>query len=136
MLARRHVSEALGNPKTSCKLMLEVAAVLLATPLIEYRRRTASVHHAVAFARERARSRPVRASEARQQLRRAIAFVDARFPGGGNCVRRSLLEIALDRGAAGEKMFAGFKAGGKPHSGHAWLESHAVSERYDAIVTV
>jgi hypothetical protein len=70
-------------------------------------------------------------------LKRAIAAVDARYPGGPNCVRRSLLEMALDRGAAGESLFAGFKAGGGKQTGHAWLASDPTPvERYDAVLTI
>jgi hypothetical protein len=36
----------------------------------------------------------------RARLRRAIGFIDAFFPGGANCFRRTLLELALDAGAA------------------------------------
>jgi hypothetical protein len=44
--------------------------------------------------------------------------------------------MSLDAGAAGEQLLAGFKAGGVPASGHAWLESHGVSETYDAVISI
>src|SRR5450631_2007492 len=50
--------------------------------------------------RLRGSRRPERRPEDRARLRRVIAVVDARFPGGGNCYRRALLEIAVDPAAA------------------------------------
>jgi hypothetical protein len=44
--------------------------------------------------------------------------------------------MSLDAGAASERLLAGFKAGGRRASGHAWLESHAVTERYDAVISI
>jgi hypothetical protein len=68
-----------------------------------------------------------------------IRLVDRLFPGGANCYRRTLLEIALDAGAAEERLFLGLKEQGGPASGHAWLESWpdaAEASRYDAIVEI
>ena len=49
---------------------------------------------------ERLRARGARGARRsdpeREDLRRAIRFVDGRFPDGGNCFRRVLLEVALD----------------------------------------
>jgi hypothetical protein len=109
--------------------------VLFATPRVELHRRRSSLHHAASLIRKRS-SRRLRAPDDRARLRRAIAIVDARLPGGPNCVRRALLEMALDRGAANEKLLAGFVSGGGPKSGHAWLESERVAQRYDAVITV
>jgi hypothetical protein len=113
----------------------ELVRVLIAVPQVEARRRRLSLHRAVGTVR-RGAARQVRSVEGRARLRRVIAMVDARMPGGPNCVRRSLLEIALDRGAAGEKVLAGFVSGGGPRSGHLWLESEQVPRRYDAVVTL
>jgi Transglutaminase-like superfamily len=117
-------------------IMGEFLRVLIRMPLIEWRRRTLSLHHAVALARASHRGRRLRTRVGRVRLQQAIAFVDARMPGGPNCVRRSLMEITLDADAAGEPLYAGIKRGGGPRSGHAWLESHSVHESYDAIVSV
>src|SRR5262245_48095321 len=73
----------------------------------------------------------------RSALRRVIAAVDARLPGGGNCYRRALLEICVDAGAAEEKLYMGLKAHGGPRSGHAWLASWpdaANAGAYDAVL--
>jgi hypothetical protein len=72
----------------------------------------------------------------RARLQRTIGVVDAFMPGGKNCVRRALIEMSLDGSAARERLLAGLKSGGKPKSGHAWLESHAVREAYDAVIAV
>jgi hypothetical protein len=113
----------------------EMVRVLFAVPRVELHRRRSSLHHAANLIRKGS-SRRLRAPDDRARLRRAIAIVDARLPGGPNCVRRSLLEIALDRAAANEKLLAGFVSGGGPKSGHAWLESERVAQRYDAVITV
>jgi hypothetical protein len=115
---------------------LELVRVLLALPEVEVNRRTTSPQRAAGVARRRARRVSARTPEGRERLRRAIAVVDRWMPGGGNCLRRSLLEMSLDAGAAGEQLLAGFKAGGVPASGHAWLESHGVSETYDAVISI
>jgi hypothetical protein len=97
--------------------------VIRSVPIVEYQRRTLSLHQAVARARRSGGKLRTRTSHARQILRRFIFAVDRYVPGGPNCVRRALLEIRLDGAAARENLFAGFKSGGGPRSGHAWLES-------------
>jgi hypothetical protein len=113
----------------------EILRVVLIVPRVELERRQSSLHRAVDTIRRHASPRR-RSLEARGRLRRAIAIVDARLPGGPNCVRRSLLEMALDRGAADEKLFAGFVSRGGLKSGHAWLESELVQRRYDAVIAI
>jgi hypothetical protein len=115
--------------------MLDLLRVLGALPIVEWRRRRLSLHHAVARARAGS-GRPSRSRADRARLQRWIGAVDARMPGGANCVRRALLEMTLDGAAAREKLFAGLKSGGGPRSGHAWLESHPVRETYDAVIAV
>jgi hypothetical protein len=116
--------------------LANLLSALAALPVAEWRRRTVSLHHAVALARADAAGRPKRTATARQQLRRVIAAVDARMPGGPNCVRRSLMEMSLDAGAARELLHAGLRRGGGPGSGHAWLKSQPVSESYDVVISV
>jgi hypothetical protein len=120
----------------SASLISALVRSVAALPRIEGDRRALSLHDAVARARRRARRHVARGAEAREALRRAIGIVDRLIPGGPNCVRRSLLEISLDAGAAHEHLFAGFKAGGGPKSGHAWLESHQNTDRFDAVVRI
>jgi hypothetical protein len=51
----------------------------------------------------------------RARLRRAIGWVDAVVPGGPNCLRRVLLEVALDAGAANETVVFGLDVGSTGH---------------------
>jgi hypothetical protein len=118
------------------RTLVEVARVVLAVPRVEAQRRRSSLHHAVSAVRKQSSRRPARSLDARARLRRAIAVVDARLPGGPNCVRRSLLEMALDGGAAREKFLAGFVSGGGRKSGHAWLEFEPVHDQYDAVLSI
>ena len=120
----------------TASLVLALVRSLVELPLIEADRRRLSLHNAVARARQRATRRTACTPEGRATLRRAISIVDRLTPWGPNCVRRSLLEISLDAGAAREHLFAGFKAGGGPKSGHAWLESHPSSDRFDVVVSI
>jgi hypothetical protein len=110
--------------------------VLGALPLVEWRRRRFSLHQAVDLSRASARARRARPAAERARLRRLIGILDARLPGGGNCVRRALLEMSLDSGSASERLFAGLRHGGGPKSGHAWLESDTNRVSYDAVIAV
>lgn len=51
----------------------------------------------------------------RARLRRAIGWIDAFFPGRPNCFRRTLLELALDGGAARERLVFGLDVGRTGH---------------------
>jgi len=117
-------------------LALELFRVLRLLPGTELGRREGSLHTVVADARRKGAHRPARSSTDRARLRRIISRVDGHFPGGANCVRRALLEMSLDSGAAGERLFAGFKTGGGAGSGHAWLESETPTARYDAVISI
>jgi hypothetical protein len=103
---------------------------------VEKRRRESSLHSAVADARERGLRWHARSSADRARLRRIISRVDRHLPGGANCVRRALLEMTLDSGAAGERLLAGFRTGGSAGSGHAWLDSETPADRYDAVIAI
>jgi len=124
-----------GAGQLDMTMFREIVRVLFALPRVELRRRRSSLHQAAGAIRRGSSSR-LRSLDGRARLRKAIAMIDARLPGGANCVRRSLLEMALDRGAANEKLLAGFVSGGGPKSGHAWLESECASQRYDAVIAV
>jgi hypothetical protein len=116
--------------------MRDLFRVLGMLPLVEWKRRRASLHSAVAYARARSGANGARSGAGRARLQRLIRAVDARMPDGGNCVRRALLEMSLDAGAARERLYAGLRTGGGPKSGHAWLESHGATEAYDAVIAV
>ncbi len=114
---------------------LELARVLAVLPGIEAGRRRQGPKPLLARLRRRGNRTRERDAPARQRLQRAIAWIDRRFPGGANCYRRALLEIALDRGAAGEPFRMGFHVGAGPVSGHAWLADRVgEAKSYDAEV--
>jgi hypothetical protein len=117
-------------------LIADFLRVLGVLPLVEWRRRHLSLHDAVAHARVGSGPRATRSATDRARLQRVIGVVDACIPGGRNCVRRALIEMSLDGSAARERLLAGLKTGGRPRSGHAWLESHPVREAYDAVIAV
>ena len=114
----------------------DMALVVVALASVESDRRRKSPQSAAAASRRRAIGCERRCPEERVRLRRAIALVDSWMPKGPNCLRRSLLEVSLDAGAAEERLLAGFKSGGLAGTGHAWLESQPVAERYDAVIAI
>jgi hypothetical protein len=116
--------------------LVEVLRVCRQLPVVEGNRRRIGLHGAVARSRRLGALNPVRPERDRRRLQRAISLVDRCLPGGGNCVRRALLEMALDGGAAGETFHAGLRSEGGPRSGHAWLASHETRERYDAVISI
>jgi hypothetical protein len=120
--------------------LVETVRVLCALPRVERGRISVGPSPLVTALRAEAMSRSSRRPSERTRLKAIIARVDARMPGGGNCYRRALLEIALDRGAAAEPLFLGLNASGEPSSGHAWLGSApnagGAPKDYDAILAI
>ena len=113
-------------------LLLDLARVLVQLPRVEVGLRLHGPKPLVQRMRARGRERTERAAPERARLRRAIGWLDARLPGGDNCYRRVLLEIALDRGAAGEPFRMGIDKRGGTRSGHAWLgDERGARPRYD-----
>ena len=113
--------------------LIRIARVV---PSIEWMRRRDGLSGAVGRVRSRGTRQIQRPFVQRTVLKRLIAAVDRRFPGGGNCLRRSLIEMALDGGAAREPLFAGFRSGGGLKSGHAWLQSDPPGGPYDAVISI
>jgi hypothetical protein len=93
----------------------DVARALRLVPEAERARQATSPEHAVAEMRARGRTCPARGALARARLRRAIGWVDALHPRGANCYRRTLLELALDGGAAREALVFGLDVGRTGH---------------------
>ncbi len=113
----------------------ELGRVLVSMPRVEVGRRLWGPKALVRKLRRNGERARGRGPAARARLRGVIAWVDARLPGGPNCYRRTLLEIALDRGAAAEPVTLGLKAREGAASGHAWLGAERESsERYDVEV--
>jgi hypothetical protein len=115
----------------------DLGRVLGALPFVEFGRVTLGPSRILPGLRWTAARCRKRSPPERGTLRRVIAAVDARLPGGGNCYRRALLEICIDAGAAEEKLYMGLKTRGGPGSGHAWLASWpdaANAATYDAVL--
>jgi hypothetical protein len=84
--------------------------------------------------RRRGLASRMRDATGRVWLKRVVSLVDRAFPGGPNCYRRVLLEVALDAGAAREPVSFALRAGGGPGTGHASLGTVDVSKSgYDAV---
>jgi hypothetical protein len=121
--------------------LVESAAALAACArTIERRRTSVGPKLAVAAARERGRAAGSRDDVARQDLRRLIRLVDRMAPGGPNCFRRVLLEIAVDPDAAAAPVGMGFRVSG-PGKGHAWIGTGVEMDEpgfqpYDAIISL
>ena len=114
----------------------EMLEVLWFFPRVELWRRRLGFHESIAVARARGAGRRSRSRESRDRLRQLIGAIDRRLPDGGNCVRRAMLEMSLDKGAANETLFAGISSRGGPKSGHALLASDDAPEQYDAVFSM
>lgn len=116
--------------------LVEALRVCAVVPRVEIERRVRGPKRSVPRLRALGRRARRRDAAARTRLRSVITAVDARVPGGGNCYRRVLLEIALDAGAAQERVALGVRAGGGARSGHAWLGDGPSDdgERYDLVI--
>jgi hypothetical protein len=117
--------------------LVEFARVLRKLPGVELARRTEGPAPLVSRLRAEGRRQALRSEPDRRRLRETIRAIDAWMPDGGNCYRRALLEIALDRDAAAQPLFMGLVAEGGARSGHAWLGSDGEQPRtYDAVVAL
>jgi hypothetical protein len=109
--------------------VLRIAAIL---PLIESWRLYGAPGTCLRRVRARGVKAKVRSVAERARLQRLIGYIDHRLPGGPNCYRRALIEMALDPTAAGEPFRFGLRRRGGPKSGHAWLADRRDDVRYDA----
>ena len=119
--------------------LADLGRAVLAVPVVEWCRRSYGPSRSLSMLRRSGCRRVRRTPGARGALQRRIPAVDACFPGGRNCYRRVLLEVALDSGAAAETVHLGLRVGGGPGSGHAWLASWpdaANAGAYDVVVEV
>lgn len=82
---------------------------------VDERRARDTPQHVLAELRARGVTAKERGPIGRARLRRAIGWVDAARPGGPNCYRRILLELALDAGAARETVVFGLDVGSTGH---------------------
>ncbi len=114
----------------------DLVRVVCVLPWVEYARIRLGPRPAVVAMREMGKRRAGRSQSGRAQLQQIVRWVDALFPRGRNCYRRVLLETALDAGAASESVLLGFRQGGGPGSGHAWLASSLEGAGYDCVISV
>lgn len=122
-------------------LLVELGRVALVLPEVEEARTCLGPQPAADLVRHIGRSQRQRGEADRARLRRAIGWADRHlfhFVDGGNCYRRALLEMALDAGAARERLLLGFctSAASSRQPGHAWLSGDRHTDRYDAVVAV
>lgn len=94
---------------------LEVGRTLRELRHAERRRLVERPEHAVTAMRARGSAKKERGPIGRARLRRAIGWIDAAMPKGGNCYRRVLLELGLDGGAARETIVFGLDVGKTGH---------------------
>ncbi len=108
-----------ARPGASCEradsFALELVRVVAIAKTVERARRETAPEQAVGLARALGARREARAPIGRARLRRAIGWVDAMMPGGANCYRRVLLELALDAAAARETLVFGLDVGRTGH---------------------
>jgi hypothetical protein len=112
--ARRRQGSSIP-PEIADPFPLEVARVTRMVREVDRLRTEGSPQEVVASMRVRGVDAKVRGPVGRARLRRAIGWVDALVPGGANCYRRVLLEIALDAGAARETVVFGLDVGRTGH---------------------
>jgi len=123
--------------KHAGRILLEACRVLVALPGVEVARHRLGTGRALERFRHRGRLARFRTAAARADLQRVIRVLDRLVPSGPNCFRRVLLEVALDRSAATERVMLGLNSGLARRSGHAWLETAAPApERYDTQLSV
>ena len=81
-----------------------------------------------------------RSPSGRAALGQLIRLLDRFWPGGPNCYRRVLMELATDPKAASDVVTLGFAKDGGPRSGHAWMGAGAPADQldchYDAIISI
>jgi len=117
------------SPRYALLLALDLGRVLLALPAVERGRRRAPTGPLLAQLRARGRGRRRRSERSRARLARAIGWVDRLGPGGPNCLRRTLLRVALDPDSAGESVVLGLNV--PKAEGHAWVDGTEAPAPYD-----
>lgn len=93
----------------------EVVRVARIVREVERRRLSDGPEAIIRDLRARGAREKKRGAIGRARLRRAIGWIDAFFSGGPNCFRRTLLELALDAGAARERLVFGLDVGRTGH---------------------
>lgn len=113
-------------------LSVELARVARVAREAERLRMRVGPYEAVETQRAKGRKKRRRDAAARAHLRTAVNWLDAKWPGGGNCYRRVLIELALDAGAARERLVFGLDVG---KTGHVAFEG-ADDATFDVVFTL
>jgi len=118
------------SPTPALTIAREIALLTPLLPQVERIRLREGPLRMVEWARERGAECEERNLEGRVTLRSAIAWLDAAFPSGPNCLRRVLAEVSADRGAAAQQIVIALDV---EKTGHAWLRStlRPAEIRYD-----
>jgi hypothetical protein len=127
-------SRRLGLTPSSLEGILGDAIRIVALlPLVEIGRRSLGPARVVAALRSMGSHGKLRSDSDRLVLRRLIWAIDRRLPDGGNCFRRTLIEVGLDPATAQEPIYFGLRKRGQAKSGHAWLRGdREPDQRFDA----
>jgi hypothetical protein len=114
-LRRGEPHELRASAERAARLSTEMRRVAGLVREVDARRASESPEQVLAAMRARGQGAERRGPVGRARLRRAIGWVDAFVPGGANCYRRVLLELALDAGAARETVVLGLDVGSTGH---------------------
>jgi hypothetical protein len=114
-LRRAEADEERAPDEQAEPVAMELARVLRRVREIDERRQRDAPQRVLADLRASGATAKERGPIGRARLRRAIGWVDAMIPGGANCYRRILLELALDAGAARETVVFGLDVGSTGH---------------------
>jgi hypothetical protein len=123
--------------RDSVAFAADLGLVAWVLPRVEHGRRNKPAGPLLDDVRAEGRARGGRSERSRARLARAIRWVDRLGPGGPNCLRRTLLAVALDPDAAREPVVFGLnvRAKGDPTQrspeGHAWVNETEASGRFD-----
>lgn len=114
-----------------------IIEVLRVLPRVEWARGTLGPQLVVAQLRVNESKVPFRDALARRRLLRAIRWVDGCLSWSGNCYRKSLLEMSLDRDAVRKAFMMGFSVRSGLMTGHAWLAAESLPDReYDFVIQI
>ena len=114
-LRRGDARDALAPAEHAEPFAAEVARVARRVRAVDARRLHDTPERVLTELRASGATMKRRGPIGRARLRRAIGWVDAMVPGGPNCLRRVLLEVALDEGAANETVEFGLDVGSTGH---------------------
>lgn len=123
--------EGAPPPEAARPFRAELREVIALAPSAERLRLRVPPERAIALMRAEGRAARTRGPIGRARLRRAIGWVDAAFPRGGNCYRRTLLELGLDAGAAEEPLVFGLDVGRTGHVAFRHREPMAFDVVFD-----